>query len=42
MPYGRFRVHWLGDDAVTLTNSPDELATAANTDEATKAVSDSG
>lgn len=30
MPYGRFRVNWLDGDAVTLTNSPDTLAPAAN------------
>lgn len=30
MPYGRFRVNWLDGDAVTLTNSPDALAPAAN------------
>ncbi len=35
MPYGRFRVNWLGDspDAITLTNSPDELPHAANADD---------
>ena len=32
MPYGRFRVNWLDGDAVTLSNSPDQLAEAANTE----------
>ena len=32
MPYGRFRVNWLDGDAVTLSNSPDQLAEAANSE----------
>ena len=34
MPYGRFRVNWLDGDAVTLSNSPDSLAEAANSEAA--------
>ena len=33
MPYGHFRVNWLGGDAVTLSNSPSGMAEAANTED---------
>ena len=32
MPYGRFLVNWLGEDAVTLSNSADAIGPAANSD----------
>ena len=32
MPYGRFRVNWLEGDAVTLSNSPDSMPEAANSE----------